>query len=580
MAVDPALARSPLFTDLEEGELEAVVERMRPREFAEGEEICHAGDPSERAWIITSGLVEWFAPTPEGGGEFTLRMRKGEVIAAQDALIGAPRSATVVAAIPTTAMEIDAADLVEVARTYPQILLNVIQTQRERMIRASVRRAAKRRGEEVALLAGPDFKDILAWMAAAARSATPRPVTVLDRRLSVAGALTASDELLAENATVLILGELDQKTLGVLLDQVDRVVAFAGTPGEVELLRDSAGSGSLEVVLIGAEAERAHSSWPAEAKRVVVRACEREDGFPLANADLAWLARHVTRTKLGLALGAGGAKGYAHVGALSVIEDAGYTVDYIGGTSIGGFVSSQIALGYNAQEIDARFRGAFDADLVSALFSGPFGGGAAGREALTGMLKRITEERWFSDTLIPLIIMAVDLTGRAPFPQREGAIWEAQLAALSVAGVFPPQERNGHRLVDGLALVPVPTTSVLEDGADVVVSVNLMSSEVLDRWPDGPEPEEAPAKKKGMLDTILEVMDLSQLDTSVRHAGLADVTITPRFGPADWRDFHLADLFLEAGRAAAREQLPALKALSNPVDLDLARRETVLGAFV
>ena len=178
------------------------------------------------------------------------------------------------------------------------------------------------------------------------------------------------------------------------------------------------------------------------------------------------------------------------------------------------------------------------------------------------------------------MIMAVDLNDRAPFPQREGPIWEAQLAALSVAGVFPPQERNGHRLVDGIALVPVPTTSVLEDGADVVVSVNLMSAEVLERWPGLPEPEAAPAKKKGMLDTILEAMDLSQLDTSVRHAGLADVTITPRFGPADWRDFHLADLFLEAGRAAALEQLPALQALSNPVDLDLARRETVLGAFV
>ena len=161
MAVDPALARSPLFTDLEEGDLEAVVERMRPREFAEGEEICQAGDPSERAWIITSGLVEWLAPTPEGGGEFVLRMRKGEVIAAQDALIGAPRSATVVAAIPTTAMEIDAQDLIEVARTYPQILLNVIQTQRERMLRASVRRAAKQRGEEVGLLAGPSVKDLL-----------------------------------------------------------------------------------------------------------------------------------------------------------------------------------------------------------------------------------------------------------------------------------------------------------------------------------------------------------------------------------------------------------------------------------
>jgi hypothetical protein len=75
-------------------------------------------------------------------------------------------------------------------------------------------------------------------------------------------------------------------------------------------------------------------------------------------------------------------------------------------------------------------------------------------------------------------------------------------------------------------------------------------------------------------------MDLSQLDTSIRHAALADVVITPRFGPADWRDFDMAELFLAAGRTAALEQLPALESLSTPVDLDLARRETVLGACV
>ena len=68
-------------------------------------------------------------------------------------------------------------------------------------------------------------------------------------------------------------------------------------------------------------------------------------------------------------------------------------------------------------------------------------------------------------------------------------------------------------------------------------------------------------------------MDLSQLDTSARHAALADVVITPRFGPAEWRDFNLADRFLAAGREAAREQLPALRALSRPINLDAARRE-------
>jgi hypothetical protein len=60
------------------------------------------------------------------------------------------------------------------------------------------------------------------------------------------------------------------------------------------------------------------------------------------------------------------------------------------------------------------------------------------------------------------------------------------------------------------------------------------------------------------------VMDVAQLDSSERHAARADVPITPRFGPSSWRDFHLADLFLEAGRQAAEEQLPALQALARP----------------
>jgi len=195
------------------------------------------------------------------------------------------------------------------------------------------------------------------------------------------------------------------------------------------------------------------------------------------------------------------------------------------------------------------------------------------------MLKEATKGAFFSHTQVPLVIMAVDLTARTPVAQRQGPLWEALLAALSVAGVFPTQERNGHRLIDAIALVPVPTAAVLEDGADIVASVNLLGTESLESWPGVPdEPEDEPAKprRRGPLDTILEAMDLSQLDTSARHAALADVVITPKFGPAEWRDFHLADLFLEAGRTAAREQMPALRALSRPLDLAAARREASL----
>ena len=132
-----------------------------------------------------------------------------------------------------------------------------------------------------------------------------------------------------------------------------------------------------------------------------------------------------------------------------------------------------------------------------------------------------------------------------------------------MAGVFPPQERDGQRLVDGLALVPVPTGALMQAGADVTLAVNLIGRETLPSWPGGPPPEPPPGRRRrGVLDNLLEVMDLSQLSESVRHAELADVVITPRFGPGEWRDFHLADMFLAAGRVAAEEQLPALEGLA------------------
>src|SRR5437763_6345986 len=210
MARDMTLAGSRLFEGLDNTELEAVVGRMRPRQFAPGEQLCAAGDPSDRIWLITGGLVIWSAGTTAGGGEIELRMRKGDVIGAQDAITGTERTATVSASTVTHTLELDAADLLELAGRFPRILINVIQTQRERLFRASARSAAlfsasarssSRRGEEIGVIAGPSLKGVTGRLVAAARTASAQPVTVLDRSLSLAGALTDSDELAGENAT-------------------------------------------------------------------------------------------------------------------------------------------------------------------------------------------------------------------------------------------------------------------------------------------------------------------------------------------------------------------------------------------
>ena len=96
MARDSTLGGSRLFEGLTDDELEVVAGRMRARQFAPGEQLCAAGDPSDRIWVITGGLVIWTAGTTAGGGEIELRMRKGDVIGAQDAITGTERTATVV----------------------------------------------------------------------------------------------------------------------------------------------------------------------------------------------------------------------------------------------------------------------------------------------------------------------------------------------------------------------------------------------------------------------------------------------------------------------------------------------------
>jgi NTE family protein len=198
------------------------------------------------------------------------------------------------------------------------------------------------------------------------------------------------------------------------------------------------------------------------------------------------------------------------------------------------------------------------------MFKLSFAGTSTGLAGTTRLLRESTADKSFADVLVPLVVMSVDLEAREPAPLTDGPLWEALLAATALAGIFPPQERDGQRLVDGLALVPVPTDAVVAAGADITISVNIISRDTLPAWPgEIPEPEQ-PRGRARMLDTLLEVMDVAQLDASERHAALADVVITPRFGPSTWRDFHLADLFLEAGREAAAAALPQLQSLAKP----------------
>lgn len=562
------LAGTPLFEGLDRGGLEEIGSRMRPRGFARGDVICREGEPGESLMLIRRGLAEVTVASSEGERRVA-RLRRGDVIGEMSLLTGEPRSATVRAVVPTETLELDRHGFAAAVAHHPVLVVNVGRILSRRLARTNVRPGSGTRGEAVALVTGDGTSRLAEGLVAAARSASVGEIGVLDPTGSFAGpdrvtadtledAVAALDGLLADRGLGVILLAPDAEHLNLLLEQADRIVVLGDVP-DAEAVAAVLGPTAppAEMLLVQAD-----SPSPADPPLPVARTIDPTD----PDADLAWAGRHLARTKLGLALGAGGAKGFAHVGVLQVLEEAGYTVDYVAGSSIGAMVGAWLAGGQRPTEIEATLRAAFSPENTEALYRRSFSGLATeGVEVMARICRETTDECTFGDLGIPLTVMTVDLDARAPSPLREGLVWEALVAATALPGLVPPYRLGGRRLVDGLALIPVPAAAVREAGADVTVSVNIMNHHRLPAWPGQAPPEPEPARRGPlMLDTLMEVMDLSQLDASVRSAAKADVVVEPAFGPGSWRDFHLGPLMFEAGREAAAARLHQLRALARP----------------
>lgn len=579
-------ARTPLFEGLESDEVAEIYGQMRARHFEPGDVLCEEGEPGDSLFIVQSGMLQVLVGVGVTGRarlqptrESVARLRRGDVVGELSVITGEARSATVIAVAPTQALEMERDQFNALLTRHPRVWANLARLLARRLSRADARLAETdgwRRGQAVALVTGQRGAAFTPRILEATRAATRRRVIGLNLvsrwatswiqlEASVEGILASLDDLLLAYDTLVVIANDQHADLMLLLEHMDRVVALMDETEArraAPMLAELADRLDLALLADGPPGSRA-ASLPAEAiaGMRVVRALNADDPA----RDVAWLGRHLSRTKLGLALGAGGARGFAHVGVLSVLEEAGYRVDYVAGSSMGALVGCWLAMGLSSAEIEATMRRAFSREHAAAMFEVSFSGLSAGLDALTRMCRETTGERTFADLMLPFAVTCVDLNTREPVTIVEGPLWEALVAATALPGVFPPFVRDGRRLVDGLALMPVPTQPVRELGADITIAVNILGPAALPTWPDA-DPAVAPPTRTGsrLLDTLLEVMDLAHADSSARHAARADLILQPQFGPSHWRDFHLAGQFVEAGRAEAEAKLGALRRLARP----------------
>jgi NTE family protein len=180
------------------------------------------------------------------------------------------------------------------------------------------------------------------------------------------------------------------------------------------------------------------------------------------------------KTRIGLALGSGGARGSAHVGVLKVLEENHIKPDVIAGTSMGAQIGGLYAAGISTSDLVDTWESISFAKVARTLLPTiPWSGWSSG-SSIVNTLHRLIGDIKIEDLLIRYGAVATDLETGLPYTITEGEVVRAIRASLSVPGLFTPVWIDGHLLVDGGVTNPLPVNTARQLGADVVVAVDVL----------------------------------------------------------------------------------------------------------
>lgn len=295
------------------------------------------------------------------------------------------------------------------------------------------------------------------------------------------------------------------------------------------------------------------------------------------------------KPRVGLALGSGSARGWAHIGVIRALEQAGIRPDVVCGTSIGALVGAAYAAG-DLDRFEQWVLGLGIRDVV-AFMDVSLSSGLLKGERLMDFFRRNFEDRQLETLARPFAAVATALDTGAEVWLRQGSTMEAVRASMALPAMFPPVLREGVMLVDGGLVNPVPVSLARAMGADVLIAVDL-NADILGRHLRADRQPEAPAaggvggwirRLQGKLGTLMPAHSsdgpqmpsmLNVLASSInimqvritrsRMAGEPpDLIVAPRLAHLGLLDFHRAKEAIEEGRRAVERVVHNLPLLNN-----------------
>jgi NTE family protein len=341
----------------------------------------------------------------------------------------------------------------------------------------------------------------------------------------------------------------DQAWHDFCLRAADRVVLVTSGPDVVTDL--AARSQGCDLVLTGTpSSEEQRCQWFAELEPRSMHAMGDGD----TRADLRALAARLTGRSLGLVLGGGGARAFAHLGVIEVLEEAGIPVDRVAGTSMGAAVAGLLASRSNAAEVDAMIYEIAMRDNPVGDYTVPSKGLIRGRRTAAAM------DTFFGDQRIEALprefrCVSVDLLRRRKKVHDRGSVADAVCASMRLPGLYPPLVLDGSLHVDGGVLDNLPVSALARsEGPILAVMIGFGGPSGPPRTHTSPRAPRIPA----LGDTLMRTMLMASGDAADEAVAAADLVLRPSTAGVGLMELHQIDRMRESGRATTLAALPQI----------------------
>jgi len=534
-----------------------------------GELLFSAGEEPDSLYLVRSGRLGVFRQDEDQPPQFLGVIKPGEPVGEMALIAGTPHSSSVVALRDSEILALPREVFFDAVRTQPDVMIELsrlmLHRARERspgVTEPSVFGFISVRGRPIR-----PFVDRVA----AAVEAQGRTCQVIDH-----SALSSVSEWFSRmedtHDFVLYVAELDEPSWANLCArQVDRLFlvgdALTAPPSNIPIRTAHGLQQFTDLILLRDPRMRRPANTSVWLDAINpgrwFHAIEGDAG------DAARIARIVTGTAIGLVLSGGGARAYAHIGAVRALHEAGVRFDFLGGSSMGAVIAAGPALGWTDDELDARIRTAFvRSDPLSDLAFPIIAMTRAGKVA--GLLQDAYGEIDIADMPLPFFACSSNLTSGRIEVHRRGLLRRAMRASISIPGVMPPVVIDGQVLVDGAVIKNFPTDVMRQMNAGPIVGVDMSQTRGVDPATLANPPSwwrwiVSGAWKKGppIVSILMRSATITTDADMEASRAEADLLILPEPEGSDIRDWKVYEPVVEAGYAAT---VTALAELDGPIE--------------